>query len=27
VYLPLSATPKVAVGDKVYATSTVIAEL
>lgn len=27
VYLPLSARPKVAVGDKVYATSTVIAEL
>jgi phosphatidylserine decarboxylase len=27
VYLPLSATPKVAVGDKVYATSTVIATL
>ena len=27
VYLPLSAKPKVAVGDKVYATSTVIAEL
>ena len=27
VYLPLSATPKVAVGDKVYATTTVIAEL
>lgn len=26
VYLPLSARPKVAVGDKVYATSTVIAE-
>ena len=27
VYLPLSARPKVAVGDKVYATSTIIAEL
>jgi len=27
VYLPLTATPRVAVGDKVYATSTVIAEL
>ena len=27
VYLPLSAKPKVAVGDKVYATSTIIAEL
>jgi phosphatidylserine decarboxylase len=27
VYLPLSARPKVAVGDKVYATTTVIAEL
>lgn len=27
VYLPLSARPRVAVGDKVYATSTVIAEL
>ncbi len=27
VYLPLSAQPKVAVGDKVYATSTIIAEL
>jgi phosphatidylserine decarboxylase len=27
VYLPLLATPKVAVGDKVYATSTVIATL
>ena len=27
VYLPLSAMPKVAVGDKVYATSTVIATL
>ena len=27
VYLPLSAVPKVAVGDKVYATATVIAEL
>jgi phosphatidylserine decarboxylase len=27
VYLPLSAKPKVAVGDKVYATETVIAEL
>ena len=27
VYLPLSAIPKVAVGDKVYATTTVIAEL
>ena len=27
VYLPLSVRPKVAVGDKVYATSTVIAEL
>jgi phosphatidylserine decarboxylase len=27
LYLPLSATPKVAVGDKVYATSTVLAEL
>ncbi|MEP6607296.1 MAG: phosphatidylserine decarboxylase [Burkholderiaceae bacterium] len=27
VYLPLAAKPKVAVGDKVYATSTVIAEL
>jgi phosphatidylserine decarboxylase len=27
VYLPLSAVPQVAVGDKVYATSTVIAKL
>lgn len=27
VYLPLSARPKVAVGDKVYATSTILAEL
>ena len=27
VYLPLSATPKVAVGDMVYATTTIIAEL
>lgn len=27
VYLPLSARPRVAVGDKVYATSTIIAEL
>ena len=27
IFLPLSARPKVAVGDKVYATSTVIAEL
>lgn len=27
VYLPLSARPKVAVGDKVYATETVLAEL
>ena len=27
VYLPLSVRPKVAVGDKVYATSTIIAEL
>ena len=27
VYLPLSAVPKVAVGDKVYASATVIAEL
>ncbi len=27
VYLPLSARPKAAVGDKVYATSTIIAEL
>ena len=27
VYLPLTATPRVAVGDKVYATSTVLAEL
>jgi phosphatidylserine decarboxylase len=27
VYLPLTAKPKVAVGDKVYATETVIAEL
>jgi phosphatidylserine decarboxylase len=27
VYLPLSAVPKVAVGDKVYASSTVIADL
>jgi phosphatidylserine decarboxylase len=27
VYLPLSASPQVAVGDKVYATSTVIAKL
>ena len=27
VYLPLSAAPKVAVGDKVYASSTIIAEL
>jgi phosphatidylserine decarboxylase len=27
VYLPLSVRPKVAVGDKVYATSTVIADL
>ena len=27
VYLPLSAKPKVAVGDKVYATETVLAEL
>lgn len=27
VYLPLSARPKVAVGDKVYATTTVLAEL
>lgn len=27
VYLPLSATPKVAVGDKVYATTTVIAHI
>lgn len=27
VYLPLTARPKVAVGDKVYATSTIIAEL
>jgi len=27
VYLPLSARPKVAIGDKVYATETIIAEL
>lgn len=27
VYLPVSATPKVAIGDKVYASSTVIADL
>jgi phosphatidylserine decarboxylase len=27
VYLPLTATPKASVGDKVYATSTVLAEL
>jgi phosphatidylserine decarboxylase len=27
LYLPLSAVPKVAVGDKVYAASTVLAEL
>ena len=27
VYLPLSVMPKVAVGDKVYATTTVIATL
>ncbi len=27
VYLPLSATPKVTVGDKVYATETILAEL
>ena len=27
LYLPLSAVPKVAVGDKVYATATVVAEL
>ena len=27
VYLPLSARPKVTVGDKVYATETVLAEL
>ena len=27
VYLPLSARPKVAVGDKVYATTTVLADL
>ena len=27
IYLPLSAKPRVAVGDKVYATSTIIAEL
>jgi len=27
VYLPTTATPKVAVGDKVYASATILAEL
>jgi phosphatidylserine decarboxylase len=27
VYLPIAAVPKVAVGDKVYATETIVAEL